>query len=93
MGESIELDWDEENSEHLARHGVHPDDVEEVLTDPNRLRVPAYAGPSGERRFGIVGQTDAGRLPFVVVTRCGALVRLITAVEASTAQRRQYRRS
>jgi hypothetical protein len=27
----LEAEWDDDNSEHLARHGVEPEEVEEIV--------------------------------------------------------------
>jgi hypothetical protein len=37
------FDWDDANEEHLARHGVTPEEAEEALTDPRRIGKPAHA--------------------------------------------------
>lgn len=87
----MELDWDAANEEHIARHGVAPEEAEEAMTDPRRLRVPAY-DVEGERRRAVVGATEDGRVLFVVYTRRGDRLRVITARDAHPAQRRRYRR-
>ena len=46
----------------------------------------------GERRFGLVGCTEDGRVLFVVYTIRHGLVRVVTAPDASAATRRRYRR-
>lgn len=37
------LDWDEWNREHIARHGVHPEDVEAALNNVLLVK-PSYKG-------------------------------------------------
>ena len=71
------FDWDDENGEHIARHGVTPEEVEEVLGDSDRVSVSAHR-VRGERRRAIVGMTASGRLLYVVYTMRGGLTRPVT---------------
>lgn len=58
------FDWDEENAGHVARHGLHAFDLNDVLE--NRFVVLRNkADASGEYR--IVGRDYSGRLVTVVV--------------------------
>jgi len=79
--------WDEHNVEHVGRHGVTADEVEEAMLDARRLVMPAY-NVEGERRFAILGATEAGRLLFVVYTKRDKCIRVITAREAAYLKRR-----
>jgi len=46
-----EFDWDAENARHLRRHGVTPDEFEELLTrDPLYLE---YQAGNDEERFSV----------------------------------------
>lgn len=72
------FDWDAANEEHIARHGVAAEDAEEAVTDPRRLRAPAYE-VEGEERRAVVGATEDGRVLFVVYTRRDGRLRVITA--------------
>lgn len=59
------LIWPEERIDHIARHGVTPEEVEEVCFDrPLVLRAKAEgANPV----YHVLGQTAAGRYLFCVV--------------------------
>jgi uncharacterized DUF497 family protein len=83
--------WDEANVEHIARHGVEPAEAEEAFADPRRTNADAYSTPQ-ERRGTILGRTVDGRLLFVVFTRRGRAVRVVTARDARPSERRRYRR-
>ncbi len=85
------FDWDEANLEHIARHGVSPLEVEEAVTDPRRLGVPAY-NLRGEVRWAVLGATEAGRVLFVVLTRRHGRIRVVTARDATPREKRRYRR-
>lgn len=82
-----EFDWDDANVDHLSeRHGVEPEQVEEVFhNDPHVRRV-------GSGNYYAYEQDDAGRYFFVVfVIREGA-VRAISARSMNSHERRLYAR-
>ena len=85
------FDWDEGNLDHIAEHGLLPEEVEEALLDPWRVAATAYQVP-GERRRAALGATAIGRLLFVVFIRRGTLLRVVTARDATTREKSQYRR-
>lgn len=85
------FDWDDSNVDHLARHGVTPDEAEEALLDPKRIGASAY-NTMTERRSAVIGATEDGRVLFVVFTRREGDVRVIAARDAISAEKRRYRR-
>lgn len=91
VGDGGWFDWDEDNENHVLDHDVDPAEVEEAMLDPLRVVVHVYSTP-GERRRGVVGATDAGRILFVVYTMRGDKVRPVTARDADRPDRRRYRR-
>lgn len=84
------FDWDDANIEHIAEHGLEPEDVEEVFLNPT-LPAAAYNVP-GEKRFALLGTTDAGRILYVVYTKRSGQVRIATARDANKSEKRRYRR-
>lgn len=60
-----ELLWPRDRIEHIARHNVHPHEVEEVcFSMPLVQRTKSY----GENPvYYVLGQTDAGRYLFCVI--------------------------
>ena len=90
--EGYEFDWDEENEEHIARHGVEWWEAEEVLLDAQRF--PLSRGwYRGEYRYGIAGETREGRRLVVVFTRRAGKLRVVTARLASPREIRLYERN
>ncbi|HEY4026375.1 MAG TPA: BrnT family toxin, partial [Candidatus Dormibacteraeota bacterium] len=75
------FDWDAGNVDHVARHGIAPEEVEDALLDPQRIGADVCR-PLGEARWAYLGSTDAGRVLFVVTTRRRRRVRVVTAREA-----------
>ena len=85
------FDWDDSNLGHVDRHGVEPDEAEQAILDPDRVSASAY-NVAGERRWALIGATEGGRLLFVVYTRRGSLIRVVSARGATDQNKRQYRR-
>jgi len=86
-----EFDWDDEVEDHIAAHGVTPEEAEEAVLDPRQIPDVAYSTPT-ERRHAIIGATEAGRILFVVFTLRRGRVRVITAFNAPRRARLRYRR-
>jgi uncharacterized DUF497 family protein len=82
----VELEWDDANLEHIALHGIQPEEVEEAFADSRRKSADAYSVP-GERRAAILGRTDDGRLLYVVFTRRSGHIRTVTARDATDRER------
>ena len=81
------FEWDVANVEHLARHGVHPEETEEACYNrPLILK--------GRRRsYLIYGRTNDGRYLLVVLRYRGrGLARVITARDMTEAERSFCRR-
>ena len=63
--EIYELIWSEDRIDHIARHGVAPDEVDEVCFGKAFVQ---RAQSQGENPvYYILGQTEAGRYLFCVV--------------------------
>jgi len=84
------FDWDDENSGHVRAAGFDPDEIEQALLDPRRVGANAY-NAARERRWAALASTEGGRVLFVVFTRRRASVRVITARDATAAEKRRYR--
>jgi hypothetical protein len=62
-----ELVWTEENEEHIAEHGVTPQEVGELFFEEG----PYFRRGPGENLYHVYGQTGAGRYLFVVMIYLG----------------------
>ena len=81
------LEWDDENVEHIARHGVNPDEVEDVCSGLN------ISEKQGNRRYILSGQSREGRyLNIVVETISEGFFRPITAYQMNEVQKARYRK-
>ena len=84
----IQFEWNESNTDHIARHGVTPVEVEEVIAgDPIVLQVQFR---NGERRVLCAGRTAKGRTIAVVYTIRKGRVRVVTAFPAKRSVGRGY---
>jgi len=83
-----DLEWDEYRIQHIARHGIEPDEVWEVCEDPMHL-----ARREGRNRYRLYGQTTEGRYVFVVLEHFkGTVYKPITARYMTTAEKRNFRK-
>lgn len=80
--------WDDGNVEHIAKHKVEPQEVEEVFEPGFYLR-KSWSG-----RYLVLGRTAAGRYLTCVFERGKqpGSIRIITAREMSSGEQKFYRR-
>ena len=92
LAECEGFEWNAGNSEKIrVKHGVSPIECEELF-----FNSPLFIGSderhsAGEERFYALGQTDSGRLLFVVFTIRERLVRAISARDMNRKEKRIYR--
>ena len=87
----MDFDWDSANVGHIARHKVEPEEAEEAATDPAAIAADSiYRGPNGQRRSGLIGATETGRVLFLVLEERQGKLRVATARPANTAERLRY---
>ena len=70
MTDELGFDWDQANTDHIARHDVSCEEVEHVFAN-DELSIN-YDVVGGEERWTVVGETGQGRV-LIVVTRCGTI--------------------
>jgi len=84
----MEFDWDEGNLDHIAQHRVSAEEVEQVIANrPVDIKIQLRGG---EERYLQIGETNSGRILFVVSTWRGPKVRVVTAFAANQRMRRFY---
>jgi uncharacterized DUF497 family protein len=85
--DEVVFEWDDDNTDHIARHDFVPDEVEEVFASEYQL----YRTRGG--RYLAWGQTLDGRMTLVVFERPERRrIRVITAREMTKRERRRFRR-
>ena len=86
----MDVEWDDDNVGHLARHGITADEVEEVISGPTIRR---RGGTDAPDRFRILGRTSGGRyLAVVCQGKSEGLIRPITGWEMGRSEREIYDR-
>jgi uncharacterized protein len=84
----IEYDWDDFNREHVGRHRVLPNEIQEALeSEPVEIE---YEEVDGEPRWTSLGHTKGFRVLIIVWTLRNGRIRPITARTVGRPQRKEY---
>ena len=91
LSQSTGFEWDNHNTEKIrARHGIAPSECEQVFFNLPLVVKDDVKHSEDENRFYTLGQTDAGRLLFVVFTVRKDKIRIISARNMIRKERRVY---
>lgn len=90
---ALEFEWDRGNSGKNKKHDVEDSESEEVFFDGRKVRFrdPLHSG--GEERSILIGMTKADRLLFVVFTKRGKKIRIISARDVNKKEERLYEKA
>jgi hypothetical protein len=81
--------WPQERVDHLAQHGVRPEEFEEVCFGRSLVLRAKATGPNPV--YYVLGETDAGRVLFCVVIEFpGGRGYPVTARDMTDMERRRY---
>lgn len=87
----MDCEWDEEKAaRNLEKHGVSFEEAASVFGDPLYIDFYDPDHSSDEHRYLIIGQAATGSLLIVSYTERDQAVRLISAREVTSAERRAY---
>ncbi|MET0645570.1 MAG: BrnT family toxin [Pyrinomonadaceae bacterium] len=90
----MRFEWDEKKGDaNLAKHGVSFGEAATVFGDPLSDTFDDPDHSVGERRFLIIGTSNRGRMLVVAHTDDGAAVRIISAREPTSGERKSYEES
>ncbi len=86
------IKWIDKGIEHIARHGVKPDEVEEVCFNDNDNDAP-FIRSGRENLHYVFGKTYSGRFLFVVIRfiRQGE-IRVITARDMNAWEKNYFKK-
>lgn len=91
-----DAEWDEDNIQHIAKHGVEPEEVEEIVYEDCHASWVVRGRRHGvsELRWVVFGQTCAGRYMVAVVAPYPRrkLWRAVTAFDMRKSVLRRYQR-
>ena len=77
--------WDYQNIDHVARHGVHPGEVDDVL-DGDYRTVTTHSG-----RYPLMGRSAGGRYLLVIVDPLGeGRWYVVTARDMTKSERHRF---
>lgn len=74
------FEWDESNKDKiLKKHGLRPEECEEVFQDEKRQFFPDIKHSENEVRYVVIGKTQQEKLLFVAFTVRASHFRIISA--------------
>lgn len=87
----MRFDWDENKAAtNIGDHDVSFEEAQEVFDDDWAVVVPDDAHSFGEQRYRIIGASSQRLLLVVYVERAGDVIRIISAREPESYERRIY---
>ena len=90
----MRFEWDEEKGDtNLAKRGVSFEEAATVFGDPLSDTFDDPDHSVDERRFLIIGTSNRGRMLVVAHTDDGVAVRIISAREPTSGERKYYEES
>lgn len=94
LADSTGFQWDEHNIDKIwNKHGVTPSECEQVFFNLPLVVADDTRDSEQEKRYYVLGRSDAGRRLFVVFTLRRTLVRVISARAMSRRERNIYEKS
>jgi uncharacterized DUF497 family protein len=86
----VDIEWDDANIDHLARHGITADEVEELFEGPTVRR---RGGTDAPDRYRVLGRTASGRYLALIYQRLGrGMIRPFTGWDMRPHERDLYDR-
>lgn len=83
--------WDRGNRDKSRlKHGVLPEEAEECFFNDPLIAVDTKHSTDAERRYALMGETDAGKRLFVAFTMREDFVRVISARPMHRKEREHY---
>jgi uncharacterized DUF497 family protein len=91
LADVVGFEWDDGNrSKILKKHGLKPDECEEIFRDANRQFFPDIGHSAKEERYVVVGQTQNGKILFIAFTIRNNNFRIISARPINRKEIRLY---
>lgn len=84
------ISWDQDMVDHISRHEVSPEEVEEALFDEEQ---PPLVLKGREGKYLAYGKTGGGRYLLIVWVVTYRKTKIITAREMTTKEKKLYKRS
>ena len=85
------FDWDEGNiDKNWQRHEVTSKECEGIFFSEPLITFEDIKHSKSEKRFGVIGQTEKGRILQVIYIVRGGKIRIISARDANRRERKYY---
>lgn len=81
------FEWDDKNINHISKHNVIPEEVQEVFIEKVLVRVTG-----NDRRIALGKTVDGRYLKVVYVNKEQGMIRVITALNMSDRDKKYYKR-
>lgn len=88
--EPVEFEWDKGNAGKNAKHGVSDYECEETFFDETKRALKDVLHSESEERHILLGKTKKRKLLYVVYTKRGKKVRVISARPINRKERHLY---
>lgn len=89
----IEFDWDKGNIGKNKKHKVEDKESEEPFFDENKIIYKDVFHSKKEERFILIGETEKGRLLYIVFTKRGSRFRIISARDTNKKEVQLYEKA
>jgi uncharacterized DUF497 family protein len=87
----LKFEWDNNKAaSNKRKHGITFEEASTVLADFLSITIPDPLHPANEERLVTIGHSDKHRLLVVVHTERDNAIRLISARQATTYERKRY---
>ena len=87
----VGFEWDSANKDKsYVKHGISPNEAEEVFLDENALLQEDIKHSQHEQRYVLMGKTLNNKLLFCIFTMRKLKVRVISVRTADNHERKQY---
>lgn len=91
LGKIKSFEWDRGNlDKSYQKHGITPNEAEEVFLDKDILLAEAIKHSEAEERFEAIGKIIKGDILFLAFTIRKNKIRIISARKANKKESRQY---
>ncbi len=84
------FDWDKGNLEHIKKHNVFKEECEEVFLNKQPEVTADETHSQIEERYRIYGQTDNGRMLFMIITIRTNKIRVISARDQNKKEQKEF---
>lgn len=89
----LEFEWDKGNIGKNKKHNVEDKESEEVFLDEKKVILKGLLHSGKEERLIILGKTKKNRLLYVVFTKRGKKIRIISARDINKKEVRLYEKT